>query len=210
MSVTATRGAAIIQAGIDLAFIAVIAGFKSIVSSGAIEARDAISAARRLARCRTGILGDGIAIITAFLRIVLSVAASFNAAVGSAAIAGFVIAIITRLKAFGSERSIAAQDTVAAARSLTDVGAGIVIDAIGIITGFDARLNQSVATARRFANIAACVILGIVTIVAGFVTTEDAVAAARCRTGRGASVTFIGIAVVALFKAKIALGQVLT
>ena len=221
-AVAATRRSAGVGAGIGVVAVAVVAGFPLIhtvvaatlqtacsiaaiahiqvaVVAGLTQIHHTVAAALDLAATVAAIAGFKVAVVAGFAAFHTPVAAAFEPAFGVAAIAGLKVAVVATL--FGHMTN-----AIAAARLGAGLGAGIGVDGVAVVAGL-ARIHTPVATNFRqalrrtpvFHVHVAVVALFKTGIFRGEITTHDAVAADRFKTGPGASIGGIGIAVVAGF-----------
>ena len=210
MAIATARRTAIVETAVGLFVITVITAFKAHLAGREIDASNPIATARRLTLCCAGVFGDGVAIVTGFLRVLLTITTALNGAVGAATVACLVVAIIAVFKAIASEHEVIAHNAIAAACGLAQVSAGIAVDLVGVITGFHTHLDETIAASRNLAGIGTRVVLGLVAIVAAFRAAKDAVPTTWGCTGCRTVIVFIGVAVIAGFKFVIIVVQVAT
>jgi hypothetical protein len=184
---------AIVVAGIVVDLVAVITGLFA-------SAHNTIAAARRIAGIGAGIGIDSIAIVTLFHpNSAKAVAAGGNKA-GVKAVVGIVtITIVADFKALIAFDEVLAGDRITTGRYGADVGAGVGIDPVAVITGFT-RLQDGVATTSGAAIVHAAIVFDLVAVVAVFPHRLDAIATARRLAVVGAGIGIETIAVIAGLK----------
>ena len=138
----------------------------------------AITAARKLTGCRTGIDIGIIAVVTAFMPVFtfgdidadMTVATTGSLAERGTTIAVLRVAIITGLALM--------HDAVTTVWQFAHAGAGVAVVGIAVITGFNAGLDKAIATTSRLTSCGAVVVIQGVAIIALLAGLHRTIAAA--------------------------------
>jgi hypothetical protein len=201
--------------GVDL--VPVIALLMPWLPCRDVASGDAIAADCDSAAIGADVFLDLVPVITGFVaRLELTevlaphaITAGCNRAVGSAGVSVVVVPVIAGFDPVLNK-------AVAAASLLASGQAGVAIFCVAVVAGFKARCFgseivslDSVAAASHFAAVGAGVGVDLVSVVAAIIWIDDSVAADLGSTERRAAVSGVVVAVIATFKAIVALGEVL-
>jgi hypothetical protein len=164
----------------------------TIVANLDILSQNTIAAASGLAGVGAIVLGDSVAVIAGLAGVHTPITADFCSALSVAAVAGLDVPVVTTF-------DVLTKDSIAAARRLAGVGAGVTLDTVAVITGL-ASVDSSVAADFDLALSVATVAADFVVIVTSLdALLEDPVTAARLNALRRAAIGVDLIAVIASF-----------
>jgi hypothetical protein len=149
--------------------VVVVTSFIAFIVDVEVFTNDSVSTTRRFTRISARIKVGSVAVITGFASIHSAVAAASKTAVGVTSVAIHFVAVIAIFVTFGAEFDILPSNTVATARLLAAVCAGIervLVAVIASLASIDATVTAGLAQA---VCVAAVTVLAI-TVIAGFVT----------------------------------------